>query len=205
MATVFQNILANAQRKGITDQYAKDSIAWYRTNIRKTFVAPSRVIREEKDNYVTSWTQVGMGKLYFAYYDPKHKETLPHYDLFPLIIPFRRYNDGFLGLNLHYLPPAMRAKLLDGLYDTLTNARLDENKKFAINYQLLKSVSTLSYFKPCVKRYLGSHFRSRFVKVPHDRWTAAVFLPVEDFQKQSKNEVWAESRKIATRGNAGRR
>lgn len=199
MATIFQNILANAAKKGVTNQYAADSIKWFRVNIRKTAVSPLRVIREEQDNYVSSWTSVGIGKMYFAYYDPKHKKTLPYYDTFPLIIPIERYSDGFLGLNLHYLPPTLRAKLLDALYDTLNNPKLDERKRFVISYNILKSASKHKYFQPCIKRYLGSHFRSRFVKIPHQNWTAAVFLPVESFEKAGNSTVWADSRQKLSR------
>lgn len=194
MATIFQNILANAARKGITNQYTTDSIKWFRVNIRKTAVSPMRVIREERDNYVNSWTNVAIGKMYFAYYDPKHKKTLPYYDMFPLIIPIQRYNDGFLGLNLHYLPPALRARLLDSLYSLLNDTSMDEKKRFIISYNILQSAAKHRYFSPCVKRYLGKHFRSRFVRVPHQNWTAAVFLPVESFEKASSSEVWKNSR-----------
>lgn len=196
MATVFQNILANAARKGITNQYAEDSIRWFRTNIRKTGVSPLRIVREEKEHYISSWTSVAIGKMYFAYYDPKHKKTLPYYDTFPLIIPIQRYNDGFLGLNLHYLPPTLRARLLDSLYDLLNDTSIDERKRFVISYNILNSAAKHRYFQPCVKRYLGKHFRSRFIRIPHQNWTAAVFLPVESFEKKSNSEVWRESRQI---------
>lgn len=194
MATIFQNILANAARKGIVNQYSKESIAWFRNSMRKTVVSSTRLMREEKENIVGSWTNVGIGKMYFAYYDPKHKATLPFYDSFPLIIPIQKYPDGFLGLNLHYLPPTLRAKLLDSLYETINNASLDENKRMMINYTILKNASKHRYFEPCVKRYLGTHFRSKFLKVPHQNWTPAVFLPVETFEKASRKDVWENSR-----------
>jgi len=194
MATIFQNILANAARKGIVNQYSKESIAWFRNSMRKTVVSSTRLMREEKENIVGSWTNVGIGKMYFAYYDPKHKATLPFYDSFPLIIPIQKYPDGFLGLNLHYLPPTLRAKLLDSLYETINNASLDENKRMMINYTILKNASKHRYFEPCVKRYLGIHFRSKFLKVPHQNWTPAVFLPVETFEKASRKDVWENSR-----------
>lgn len=199
MATVFQNILANAARKGITDQYRTDSIKWFRTNIRKTAVSPMRIIREERDNLINSWSNVAVGKMYLAYYDPKHKDTLPYYDTFPLIIPIKRYPDGFLGLNLHYLPPAMRAQLLDSLYSLLNDTTMDDRKRFVISYNILQAAAKHRYFTPCVKRYLGSHFRSRFIRIPHQNWTAAVFLPVESFEKASRSEVWLDSRKSISR------
>lgn len=195
MATTFENILANAERKGIIGQYSKDSIDWFRKNIRKTAVDPTRIIREERDTLVASWTSIGIGRMYFAYYDPKHKATLPYYDMFPLIIPIERRSKSILGLNLHYLPPVLRAKLLDSLYDTLNNSKLDENKKMIINYGILKNAVRFKLFQPCIKEYLGSHFRSKFIKIKHENWTPAVFLPVETFEKASNQQVWADSRK----------
>jgi hypothetical protein len=196
LATVFQNILMNAEKRGITDQKSKESIDWFRKNVRKTSrIQPPRIIREEKANLVNSWTNTGPGRLYMVYYDPKHKATLPFYDSFPLIIPIERYKDGILGINLHYLPPILRARLLDSLYDTVTNDKFDETTQMKVSYGILKNASKFSLFKPCIKRYLGKHFRSRFIKIPPAQWTPAVFLPVEQFQKASQKTVWADSRK----------
>lgn len=196
MASIFKNHLQNALKKGITDTDSKEAIEWFRTNVRKTRVDPSRVVREQKDNLVNSWTNTAVGKMYMVYYDPKHKKTLPYYDRFPLIIPIERYKDGILGLNLHYLPPTSRAKLLDALYEITNNDRYDDSTKFRISYNVLKSASKFGEFKPCVKRYLGNHFRSRFVRIPSAEWTPAVFLPVEQFEKSTKANVWADSRRI---------
>lgn len=198
MATTLENLLNNAQRKGIAGQKSKEAIDWFRNNARKTTrsVSSSRLIREERDNLVNSWTNVAIGRLYFVNYDPKLKKTLPYYDTFPLVIPIHRYNDGFLGLNLHYLPPVLRAKLLDALYDTLTNNNFDENTRMRVTYSMLNSAAKYKYFEPCVKRYLGKHFRSRFIRIPADSWTPAVFLPVESFEKASKKKVWSDSRRM---------
>jgi hypothetical protein len=196
MATTLENLLNNAERKGIVGRKSEDSIKWFRDNARKTTktVNSTRLMREEKDNLVNSWTNVGIGKLYFVNYDPKHKSTLPYYDTFPLVIPIHFYKDGFLGLNLHYLPPILRAKLLDALYDTLTNDKFNDRTKMRITYSILSSAAKYRHFEPCVKRYLGKHFRSRFIRVPPDAWTPAVFLPVEGFEKASTKKVWADSR-----------
>lgn len=197
MATLFQKILANAEKRGITERKTKQSIDWFRNNIRKTTkgVSTNRVFREEKDSLVNSWTNVGPGRMYFVNYDPKWKKELPYYDTFPLIIPIERYNDGVLGLNLHYLPPVLRAKLLDALYDTVNNPRLEENVKMKISYQILNSAAKFKEFEPCIKRYLGKHFRSRFIKIEPSKWTPAVFLPLERFEKASNKKVWADSRR----------
>lgn len=197
MATTFENILRNAQRKGIANDKSKESIDWFRNTVRKSTknVSTSRLYREEKEHLVNAWTNTGIGHMYFVTYDPKHKKTLPYYDSFPLIIPIERYRDGLLGLNLHYLPPILRAKLLDSLYDTLTNDKFDETTKMKVSYGILAGASKHKYFEPCVKRYLGKHFRSRFIKIPPEKWNPAIFLPVESFQKASKSKVWSDSRR----------
>ena len=194
MGTYFQNILDNARKKGIVGQTSKEAIEWFRKNIRKTTqINTNRLMREEADKLVNSWSSVGIGKMYFVHYDPKHKKTLPYYDTFPIIIPIQRYSDGILSLNAHYLPPILRAKLLDALYDTLNNDRFDEKTKLIISYHILKSAAKHKYFKPCIKRYLGKHFRSRFLKIDPKDWTSAVFLPTENFSKASKTTVWNDS------------
>ena len=68
-----------------------------------------------------------IGRMYFFFYDPKTKETLPYYDRFPLVLPVKRYIDGFLGLNLHYIHPKYRIILLDKLsISFLNNDKWDE-------------------------------------------------------------------------------
>ncbi len=193
--TYFENILRNAESKGITKLNTAESIKWFRENVRKTTtIDTNRLMKEEAINLVNAWTNVGVGRMYFVHYDPKHKKTLPYYDTFPMMIPIKRYDDGLLGLNLHYLPPILRAKLLDALYDTINNDKFDETTKMRINYQILKSASKYKWFEPCIKRYLGKHFRSRFMKVDPKAWSAAVFLPVEKFEKETKAKIWSISK-----------
>ena len=52
-------------------------------------------------------------------YSPKFAKTLPYYDTFPLVMPLELAEGGFYGLNFHYLPYALRARLLDAGQDKL--------------------------------------------------------------------------------------
>ena len=113
-------------------------------------------------------------------YDPKLKNKLPYYDTFPLVLPIERYGDGFLGINFHYLPYALRARLL---------SRLDPNA----NYSALKNVRLV---KPTLKRYLNSNVRSRFRKLEEEDFMTAIMLPVQRFRKSSASKVWSDSRKV---------
>ena len=107
-------------------------------------------------------TELDVGRMYMFQYDPKGKDTLPYYDIFPLIFVLERYNDGFLGMNLHYLPPIYRARLMDRLYAIERMDQVRESKKLRLSYGLLNSVAKYKYFRPTVKRYLNNHVRSRF-------------------------------------------
>ena len=139
-----------------------------------------------------------VGSMYMFQYDAKHKTTLPYWDRLPLIFPFEMVKGGFLGINLHYLPLSVRAMLMDGLYELKTDDRYDHVTRLNLNYKVLKSASRLRWGKPCVKRYLTSHVRSRFLHVSSTEWDIALFLPLERFQKASKQEVWSDStRKLA--------
>jgi hypothetical protein len=50
--------------------------------------------------------------------------------------------------------------------------------------------------KPCVKQYLVGHVRTQFRQVESSNWATAMLLPVERFVGASKQEIWADSRKI---------
>ena len=134
-----------------------------------------------------------IGRMYFYYYDPKTKDSLPYYDRFPLVIPIERYSDGFLGLNLHYLHPKRRIILLDKLSTILNNHDYDETTRLRISYDFLKRASKIYEATPCIKRYLSSHVQSRFLEITADEWDIAVMLPVESFAKASASKVWSES------------
>lgn len=195
MATIFTDKLAD----GFTKRFKAgdvELIDWYRDKAQQTtYVNPTKVInsRKAKPNAVNQPT---IGKMLFYGYDPKHKATLPYYDKFPLIFPIEKYSDGFLGINLHYLPPVYRARLMDALYDTMNNKRYDDSSRLILTYKLLKNASKFRYFKPCIKRYLTSHIRTNMVEIPVEEWDYVMFLPLARFEKMSQRKVWDES--IAT-------
>ena len=185
MATKFTDIKTDPRN-------VDKAIQWYREQIRKLGSISSQNIMANRQMLVS---RIIPGKMYMFFYDPKHKETLPYYDTFPLVLPFRRLPDGFIGLNLHYLPYLARFKLLGYLADYLNNDKMDETTKLQISWRLLNNSSKLSPMNACVKRYLNDHIESRFFEVPISNWITAALLPVERFQKESKNTVWQDSRK----------
>lgn len=149
-----------------------------------------------KEDPVQIRNQTAVGSMYMFFYDAKHKETLPYYDKFPLVIVLGPAEGGFLGLNLHYLPLPLRAKFLDALLDVLNNKKYDETTKFKVSYDVLRRVSKMKYFKPCVKHYLTSHVKSRFSKILAPEWEIATFLPTADWQGATAARVYKDSRRI---------
>ena len=122
-----------------------------------------------------------IGRMYFYHYDPKYKETLPVWDKFPLVIPMKTYDNGFLGLNLHYLDPYSRLVLLDRLHDFINNTKYDDTTKFNLSYDLLSKSRRYSLIEQCIKRYLFEHIRSSIIYIEPDQWESAIFLPTEKF------------------------
>ena len=136
-----------------------------------------------------------VGRMYFFYYDPKLKDSLPYYDRFPLVIPIERYSDGFLGLNLHYIHPKQRIILLDKLSEFANNDKYDKTTKLRLSYELLSRASKIYEIAPCIKRYLFNHIESRFLEIEASEWDIAALLPAEQFTGASRNKVYSESRK----------
>ena len=137
--------------------------------------------------------QVVPGSLYMFFYDPKFKDTLPYYDRFPLVFPFKRVPGGFMGLNMHYIPYQMRVMLLQRLMDFATDSNLTENTRLKLSWKLIGGVSKFHWAQPCVKHYLNDHVRSTFRKIDAPDWTTAMLLPVEQFVGAQKAKVWKDS------------
>ena len=108
MASLFDTLQASAQRAGIQARTDK-SKNWFRKKVNELGdVNPRKLLKD--DALQSSANQIS-GSMYMYFYDPKHKKTLPYYDRFPLIFPINKAKGGFLGINMHYLPPILRAPL----------------------------------------------------------------------------------------------
>jgi hypothetical protein len=191
----------------IQDSLAKEGLSartnaartWLRAKVKDVSMPISSrygfVNSSNKSKPVQSFDRNFIGKMYFYFYDPKTKDSLPYYDRFPLVIPIEIYKDGFLGLNLHYIHPKQRLILLDNLSTILTNSNYDEKTRFRISYDYISRASKAYQAMPCIKRYLFNHVRSKFLEISADEWDIAVMLPFETFVNASNSKVWTDSRK----------
>jgi len=154
---------------------------WSRTNAPKFY----REAENKLDRRALG-LKGNLGELFAYYYNPKHRETLPYYDRFPLImlIGIDSNKKTFLGLNFHYLNPKWRAVLLDRVSAKVTSGAI-------INWNKIAKVPMIL---PTVKRYRFDHIVRRVIPIEEQDNELAIFLPLERFKKASKSKVWANSR-----------
>jgi len=190
MTNLFDTLSREAFRAGVTPK-TDESRKWFRQRAKDL----RGINRKELQRELPTGGDI-IGTMQMFFYDPKTKDTLPYYDTFPLVVIVGPAEKGFYGLNLHYLPPMLRAKMLDGLMDIASSKR-SPNAKFEITYETLKSTSKLKFFKPCFKHYLASNVKGGFAQVPAPEWEIATFLPVASFKKiPNPLTAYKDSRKM---------
>lgn len=192
-ARTFLRILEDGIQKQQIPAKTEAARKWYRnqaTQIKR--IDTMRVMGESRE---AARNRVVLGGMYLYYYRPKHIKTLPYYDRFPLIFPFRVVSGGFYGINMHYLGPVLRAKLMDALYNMTNNKQYDESTKLMLSYRILNSAAKFRWYKPCVKHYLNNHVQSKFYLIQPQYWDTALFLPLQKFVGAKQEQVWKDSRR----------
>jgi hypothetical protein len=194
MAQIFDDILNKGVRSGQVPARTADARDWYRETAKKY-----RTVKENQffggKNKDRMMGKPLLGGMYMMLYDAKTKAKLPYYDRMPLIFPYKRVPGGFMGLNMHYLPLPLRARLMDALYDTANNTSYDETTRLKISYKILDKAAKYKAFQPCLKRYLNSQVQSKFMYIYPSEWDIALFLPTERFVGATKASVFADSRR----------
>jgi hypothetical protein len=152
------------ERTSLDQQFlSRQAVSWYQKKIQE-LKSPTALAREIVTEKGRSGT-FQMGGLYHFFYDPLTKENIPYYDMFPLVIPLDRDKEGFLGMNLHYLPLRYRAAFLDKLMAFAILNKDDEPRRLRVTYDILKTAKTYREFKPCLKKYLNSQIRSKIIPI----------------------------------------
>lgn len=177
---------------------AFEAIQWFKAKLKSLFQNnrdenKQEQQKTEKDflNEVSPDT-FEVGQMYLFHYDPLGKNTLPYYDTFPLIILMGTKRGGFYGINLHYIPVHVRMVLLSNLLgkQVLNGGELE---KLRISYGIVKNETTFDAFKPCFKQYSTKQIKSSIKLIKPEDWAFAAALPIENFKKRTKQQVWEES------------
>ena len=182
-----------ANQIGIFDEIREEahgrelSMRWYRQKVQDLLPKPQvrAMIREGvKTQKVT--VRPNFGTMNLFYYRPKGAANLPYYDIFPLVIPIgRRLNDGFVGLNFHYLSVPQRWLLLERLSMFQVPSELDafDTGEGAGDVMALfwSKIRRKRGVRPIVKRYLTKNIKSRFLKIELSEMLIALSIPMERF------------------------
>ena len=183
MASVFDRIKVRA---GDTDR----SATWYRSQVNRIASGKTagQLFREGKLQGRPS-----VGRLNLFGYNPKLRNKLPYYDIFPLVLPLEPTKGGFMGMNFHYLPPLLRFRLLERMQARASDRRFDSKTKFEVNYDDVKAIKLV---KPTIKKYLYAYVQTGFLRINADDAAIAIYLPVQRFKKAPEATVYADSRKF---------
>ena len=171
---------------------SRDSVAWLQEKIdeiKRPSAIPSTINKEA----FRQTSQFRIGMMYCFYYDPKTKADMPYWDRFPMVLILERYNDGFMGLNLHYLPVKFRVAFLSKLMRFAQLTADNDIKRMRISYEILEASKRYAEFRPCLKRYLFNHVRSRMLTIQPDEWDVATMLPIQQFRGAKPQKVWRDS------------
>jgi hypothetical protein len=179
MAALLEKITREMAKKGIKAR-TEEAKAFIQQQIAKTKIPTNRSNVLNDPKRVTPFAAVG--RMFMFRYDPLTKERLPQWDEFPLVIPTTVTGDGFTGINFHFLNPAMRMTMLDGLTIFLNNDKYDDSTRFNLSYDLLKNMSRFSAVQDCMRRYLYDQMVSPLIYIEPNNWETAIFLPVQNMR-----------------------
>lgn len=181
---IFQKI-EKAWKRNNPNETARNnakSLDWFRKYVPKSHnrIGTGVLFRDQK--LWKSGVGVKLGKMYTFEYDALHKDTLPFWDRYPLIFPFNAYTSKagkpiMLGINLHYLPPALRMVAFKALLKFKTEKRYRKSTRLDFDWQVISALSESKHFEKAVHAYRLDHVRSKFVEVPAQSWEIALFLP----------------------------
>jgi|TARA_R100000081_G_C4815783_1_gene174919 hypothetical protein len=145
------------------------------------------------------------GRMYMFKYIPKMKSQLPYWDMFPVGIVMNTYPDKgyFSMLNFHYLPPILRAELMDAIYPFVIfpnveqkdigssmRARVNTDR---VDFDFMKKRLNMRGMIPAWKRYDYKQVVGNYLYIPPIGWDTIMMLPVERMRKSGINKVWNNS------------
>ena len=196
MAEVQEGLLdrvSDAIRTGKIGQEVRRSARWFHDKVRglkgelrnkfsSTNAAKFYRESETKVQPAALKRKINFGDLFCYYYNPKYKDVLPYYDMFPMIMLLKAEKETFLGINFHYLRPKWRAILLDRV-----------TAKIGGGLPKWSKLRQIRQIVPTIKRYRFDHIMRKVVPIEENEQEIAIFLPTERFRKSAKSKVWTES------------
>jgi hypothetical protein len=134
------------------------------------------------------------GQMVFFKYKPQDDRFLRSqkaYDVYPLVVITKVHENGFEGINLHYISQKWRRLLFDAMEDTLPIKKSGDESlsRLGVSYNRLSTPRRFAFFKPCYKRYVIEGFRRRPIQIPSEFWDVLVDVDLSLFVKGRKMNV----------------
>lgn len=179
--STYESILHNTTPYDL-NQMQQQSATWFReelSRIKKNRYNKYQFILRGKQD---TTKRLEIGKMYMFEYFPKHADTLPVWDRYPLVLPFNTAPNGFVAINFHYLPYRIRAWLLSKLVKVAN----EKTNKVRVNWQILKGLSRANVGAYATHRYLINHITSPFRLVRIEDYPKAIMLPLAGWYGEDK-------------------
>ena len=186
--------------KETPSQYAvrsEEALRWYQEQMRSVRLSAREFMRTAPLNKTR---RILTGRFYTYFYQPKYRDILPYYDIFPVTLIIDSDSNSFSGLNFHYLAPRYRVLLLKELYQYIVQDDEEANdmtNKIRITWEILSKTAKLRWAKPCYKKYRLDHVIGPALEITPDQWDVMAMLPLARFKKESIKKVYADSREAA--------
>ena len=84
-ANLFSDLEIAAFRAGITPR-TKESIAWFKQKASQLGKVTGGTIFNQEQVKMQASLRNPLGNMYMFYYNAKHREKLPYFDAFPLVV-----------------------------------------------------------------------------------------------------------------------
>lgn len=177
---------------------------WFMRRVSRDMrISKSTVFNQLKNDFrKRTKTDKGLiGRMFLFRYDAKTKDTLPVWDSMPLVFFFGAFTgdsawgeNGVLylqGINLHYLPPALRLVVFTQLLKFNTDTGLREKSKLKLSWQILKNFSAHKLVEHAVKTYRADHITSELIEINPRYWEVVLFLQIQQWEKGNNSVAWS--------------
>jgi hypothetical protein len=147
-----------------------------------------------------------IGKIYTWFYDPLTKDEMDFFSWCPLtfIIGYKVTQGGHLlpyGINLSFIPPSMRIKVLDTiirLWNTqVINPNIEKIKAgetpildIPLYYDVAKKVLQNSGFEFAIRSYRLERFQSKPMIVSYEDWYKICTFPIRYIEKMQIRAIY---------------
>lgn len=155
-----------------------------------------------------STARLEVGKMYTYWYDPYYADKLAFFDNMPMMVCLgeletsKRVNA--FGINISYLPPKWRVKIMDKIVQTFRKRYLNTNvdliqkgrpsqqRTVPIFYDVAKQLLAGSGFEFALRSYRYDRFKSRPAIISYEDWWQPLLFPSSYIFKMNIKAIYAK-------------